>query len=546
MAVPSTIADLDTVAANNSPSGSESIGTNLDDYLRSHAAIIKQVDNSKLSSSSLAASSGATLVGYMPSGTGAVATIVQAKLREFVSVKDFGAVGDGVADDTAAIQAAIDAGKTYLTTTSGREIYFPAGRYKVTTIDITDCHGVHLVGAGAYATEIFTSGTNQVIKAIGSSSTPLNKAGVKNMTIRGGGKTNASAHGIDLQWANTCYLENLVFFGCRNALNLAHQWQTSLVNISVTGVGADQSYIGVYMDATDLTYIDNAVQAVNVFVQGTSGYGFRLINAQGSKFTNCEAGGSPMVNAWYVGDPASGTVKCQWVHFSNCLGDSTSSAAWLFRQGAASELSQIQLSNCWGGNGDNGFYFDGCTYISATNLLAIGNTNSGIRLVNSSYNTINGCQCRANNEAASASVGDIHLNGSTYNSFVSNICDSNAAGKGYYEEGSTNSNSIIANMLFKGATISGANTHLYRNLGFKSENFGSAQITAAATSVTVSHGLGITPSIDNVSVTPRSDIGSASKFWVTNATATTFDINVNTTPGATITFRWSVDTTRIA
>lgn len=39
------------------------------------------------------------------------------------SVKDFGAVGDGVADDTEAIQAALD---------KGGEIYFPAGRYKVT------------------------------------------------------------------------------------------------------------------------------------------------------------------------------------------------------------------------------------------------------------------------------------------------------------------------------------------------------------------------------------------------------------------------------
>ena len=52
MAVPSTIADLDATAANNSPSGSESIGTNLDDYLRAHAAIIKQVSNSKVSKDS--------------------------------------------------------------------------------------------------------------------------------------------------------------------------------------------------------------------------------------------------------------------------------------------------------------------------------------------------------------------------------------------------------------------------------------------------------------------------------------------------------------
>lgn len=67
-----------------------------------------------------AASSGSSLVGFLQSGTGAVATTVQAKLRESVSVKDFGAVGDGVTNDTTAIQTAIN---------TGYSLIFPAGTY---------------------------------------------------------------------------------------------------------------------------------------------------------------------------------------------------------------------------------------------------------------------------------------------------------------------------------------------------------------------------------------------------------------------------------
>jgi hypothetical protein len=61
-------------------------------------------------------------VTYQPAGTGAVTTTVQAKLRQFPSVKDFGAVGDGITNDTASIVAALAAANS---------IYFPSGTYLV-------------------------------------------------------------------------------------------------------------------------------------------------------------------------------------------------------------------------------------------------------------------------------------------------------------------------------------------------------------------------------------------------------------------------------
>jgi hypothetical protein len=61
-------------------------------------------------------------------GTAELSQTVETKLRQTVSVMDFGAVGDGVADDTLAIQAAINS-----LPASGGEVYVPSGDYLVTT-----------------------------------------------------------------------------------------------------------------------------------------------------------------------------------------------------------------------------------------------------------------------------------------------------------------------------------------------------------------------------------------------------------------------------
>jgi parallel beta-helix repeat protein len=63
-------------------------------------------------------------VTFLQAGTGATQRTALAKLRDTVSVKDFGAVGDGVADDTAAITLAIK---------SNRKILFPTGTYSVSS-----------------------------------------------------------------------------------------------------------------------------------------------------------------------------------------------------------------------------------------------------------------------------------------------------------------------------------------------------------------------------------------------------------------------------
>lgn len=80
--------------------------------------------DARVRSSDLAASSGATLVGYTAAFTGAVLRTAASKFGDIASVRDFGAVGDGAASDTAAVSSWDNlASKKYI----------PAGNYKTTT-----------------------------------------------------------------------------------------------------------------------------------------------------------------------------------------------------------------------------------------------------------------------------------------------------------------------------------------------------------------------------------------------------------------------------
>lgn len=68
---------------------------------------------------------GASLIGFIAAGAGAMIRSVESKLRERPSVLDYGAKGDGVIDDSDAILRAIAARK-------GKRLEFPAGTYRVT------------------------------------------------------------------------------------------------------------------------------------------------------------------------------------------------------------------------------------------------------------------------------------------------------------------------------------------------------------------------------------------------------------------------------
>jgi hypothetical protein len=171
-------------------------------------------------------SGNATAISYTLTAPGATLQTVQTKLEQYISVKDFGAVGDGVTDDTVAIQAALDYARSLVLQTAsniydpnfpnkgGLTVYAPAGNYVITQINVPET--VSLVGAGKTST-MFTSTydgaiiRNQVVLGDGT----YDKAGIymADFAVQGD-ITKTSQTGIDTLRLFECKLENIIIYKC--------------------------------------------------------------------------------------------------------------------------------------------------------------------------------------------------------------------------------------------------------------------------------------------------------------------------------------------
>lgn len=217
----------------------------------------------------------ASMVTYTPAGSGAVQTTVQAKLRETVSVKDFGAVGDGVADDTVALQNAFAA---------HNQLFFPEGTYLV------DAAGYPTKRAILYSTgvnNIVLSGYGATIKFKDTSTGP---AGLNFIEIVNA--TNALIEGLTLDGnrQNQSYgYHGIAFFGGKN--------------LTVRDVYIKNMYYdGVYVRASTVSNSDTYPEHVlmdNVVCDACGRNGTSVIGANGITIQN-----SIFKNT--VGDPGAG------------------------------------------------------------------------------------------------------------------------------------------------------------------------------------------------------------------------------------------------
>ena len=93
------------------------------------------------------------------------------RLAEFVNVKEYGALGNGSANDTTAIQAALDAAYGPASSPNGnagaaknRAVFFPSGKYIITSpLTLRSATGAHIFGAGRFTTTITNTTTGSTV-----------------------------------------------------------------------------------------------------------------------------------------------------------------------------------------------------------------------------------------------------------------------------------------------------------------------------------------------------------------------------------------------
>ena len=88
--------------------------------------------------------------------------------------------------------------------------------------------------------------------------------------------------------------------------------------------------------------------------------------------------------------------------------------------------------------------------------------------------------------------------------------------------------------------VIGSGSVFRENIGFSTENSGRAIVADGTDSISVAHGLNITPSASNIHVTPLQTLNNASFFWVDSIEEDNFTIHLNTDPEQDVELSWQV------
>jgi hypothetical protein len=298
---------------------------------------------------------------FTQDGTGAVTRSWSSKLKDVVSVKDFGAVGDGVANDTAAFNAAV----TRAVSLGGAIIRVPFGTYKLTDFVIDkrnilfegEVPGVGYESASLSVKLIPGAGAKFVARLKGVDSTYVASAalgsGFRNVQFYD--STGTCEYGVFIDSGSTI-LQNVIVQGFQYGCVIADQANSNIFD--------------------DCTFILNTKVGFAVTENGAASYihpgipGTFTVSSTRFQMTRCLFRQNDFGMVLRTGIGAS---------FDDCGFESNDQAGiYMYRPDSAS-LRQLTFKTCWFENNYQTYTSGSTSYsITGNRMFLIGNSSTYI------------------------------------------------------------------------------------------------------------------------------------------------------------------------
>jgi hypothetical protein len=479
------------------------------------------------------------LAGSGRFGAQAIASYVSSKvvIDGRVSVKTYGAKGDRVTDDTAAINAAIAA------TPANGTLYFPTGNYLASTaFEITKT--LTISGDGRLASTITTASPTADIFTI-TAGVDIYDMGFDASVTRTAGafvnwSTGAGRCRIDRFWMTHS------FYGIRIASASSGdffisdgeilEWVTGGGGIRIDGGDAiqinscllDQGAApgvgyGIYITNTgDVAIVASDIMAAGfgLFVNPTSGQSTPSVWADTTYFDNCQTGVRLQADG--------GTISR--AKFTGCWMSSATTSGVILATSAGGEVGGVDFIGCH----------------------VFGNTNDGISIADSGVwdVQVNGCAI-AGNGGAGVDVNTTHpwrvencRIGAAYgwggNTSGGILIDAGCTG--FAIIGNDLTGNQVSALSGAGLYAAGSIAIIKDNLGWVTSASGTSNIGTGLAAVTVTHGLnsnGVAPGTDKISLSLLTGLGTAGNtLYLASTTATTFTVQMTAVQGAAVGFSW--------
>ena len=388
------------------------------------------------------------------------------RFADVVNVKDFGAVGDGVTDDTIAIKAAIVAG-------AGKVVFFPAGTYSYAGNTPASASGTTLQGEGRNSSiiKVMTASPSNVFWMAGTGS------GIRSMGFIAG-VTQTGGQWITLAGIE-CFIEDFSITGDFNGIYMVGsvaRIRDGRFNDSATG--ATRIFAG---GGDNSQYIDNVLMGAPT-IPNTAAAGIRVTNSGALSITNSDVLQQGR-NLYLLADATGGVYDFTAV---NCYFDNganpTGSEPIKILGTSTTPIVRCRFISCWASgstnngilienNGTGGNVFQGFDFIDCQALINIG---SGLTT------------------GGTGNISDVKILGGNYS----------ADGFGVFIGSNTQDVIISSARIGAGAGVGGNNYGISLSSGCQRVTISNNNITANAISAIVDNGAINSSIINNIGYNP--------------------------------------------